>query len=185
MRLAIPLLLAAVFLIPAASTATDIPELEALRSGDMKKLVFASAPEAVSDIEFGHLEGTTHKLSDFQSQVLLVNFWATWCAPCRKEMPGLEALQTSMGGEDFQVVTIATGRNSPTGMRKFFEEIGVSSLPLYIDPKQKLARDMAVLGLPITVIVDRKGQEIARLRGDADWDSDSARAILSAVIAEP
>lgn len=185
MRLAITLLLAALALIPVASTAADISEMEALRSGDMKKLVFASTPASVSDTEFGHLEGTTHKLSEFHGQILLVNFWATWCAPCRKEMPGLEALQASLGGDDFQVITIATGRNSPTGMRKFFEEIGVETLPLYIDPKQELARDMAVLGLPITVIVDRQGREIARLRGDADWNSDSARAILSAVIAAP
>ncbi|MEO0381693.1 MAG: TlpA disulfide reductase family protein, partial [Pseudomonadota bacterium] len=109
-------------------------------------------------------------------------FWATWCAPCRHEMPMLSELQTAFGGDDFEVVTIATGRNSPAGIVKFFKDTGIDNLPRYQDPKQKLAAQMGVFGLPITVLIDRDGREIARLRGDADWSSDSAKAIIAELI---
>lgn len=95
----------------------------------------------------------------------------------------LEALQREFGGDAFQVVTLATGRNSPTGIKKFFAENGIDSLPRHQDPKQAVARDMSVLGLPITVILNPEGNEIARLRGDADWNSESARAIIAALLA--
>ena len=94
----------------------------------------------------------------------------------------LSALQAEFGGENFSVLTLATGRNSPVGIQKFFDEIGVTNLPRHQDPKQAVARDMAVLGLPITVILNPQGQEIARLRGDADWNSDSAKAILTEIL---
>lgn len=97
----------------------------------------------------------------------------------------LSELQTLLGGDDFEVVTLATGRNTPPAMKKFFDDTGVDNLPLHRDPKQQIARDMGVLGLPITVILDREGQEIARLRGDADWSSDNAQDILRALIAAP
>ncbi|MEM9637630.1 MAG: TlpA disulfide reductase family protein, partial [Pseudomonadota bacterium] len=113
---------------------------------------------------------------------ILLNFWATWCAPCRKEMPQLSELQADFGGETFEVVTIATGRNSPEGIKKFFAEIGVDNLPRHQDPRQSLASQMGIFGLPITVLIDPEGREIARLRGDADWSSDSAKAVIAAVI---
>ncbi len=156
--------------------------LEALRDGSMKKLMFVD-PVEVSQVVFTDPEGGEHRLSDWQGKIVLVNFWATWCAPCRKEMPMLDALQSEFGGNDFEVLTIATGRNALAGIRRFFEEVGVTGLPIFLDPKQELARDMAVLGLPISVILNRDGKEIARLRGDADWDSDSAKAIIAALIA--
>ena len=87
-----------------------------------------------------------------------------------------------MGGKDFEVLTIATGRNDPNQMAFFFEEIGVQNLPLYRDPKQELARNMGVLGLPTSIIIDRNGYEIARLLGDADWHSDSAIEIIKYLI---
>jgi LmbE family N-acetylglucosaminyl deacetylase len=96
-------------------------------------------------------------------------------------MPTLSNLQKAFEGRPVQVVTVATGRNSPQGIARFFDEIGVDNLPRYRDPTQAFARSMAVLGLPITVIVDPKGREVARLRGDAHWDSDSAVAILEAL----
>ena len=96
----------------------------------------------------------------------------------------LDALQTEFGGERFEVVTVATGRNSVQGIRRFFEEVEVANLPVLLDPKQELAREMGVFGLPITVILDREGREIARLRGEADWESDSAKAIVAALISQ-
>jgi len=164
------------------ANAADTSKLETLRDGSMKKLSFHSTPKAPVDVAFGDLEGGSHTLGDFGGKYVVVNFWATWCAPCRKEMPGLNALQAEFGGDAFEVVTIATGRNSPTGIRKFFKEAGVDLLPTYTDPKQKLARQMSVLALPITVILNPQGQEIARLQGDAEWDSDSAKAIIAALI---
>lgn len=94
----------------------------------------------------------------------------------------LSELQDEFGGDTFEVVTIATGRNELAGINRFFADIGVDNLPLYLDPKQALARDMAVLGLPITVILDPEGREIARMRGDAEWNSDSAKAIIATLI---
>lgn len=94
----------------------------------------------------------------------------------------LSALQEEFGGSKFEVVTLATGRNSPSAITKFFDEIGVSNLPRHQDAKQAVARDMGVLGLPITVIIDPQGREIARLIGDADWNSADARAIIAALL---
>ncbi len=167
----------------SANVAGADPVLVALREGDMKKLIFHAEPQPVSAAAFENADGGEMTLADFRGKHVLVNFWATWCAPCREEMPSLNALQKDLGGERFEVVTIATGRNSPAGMRRFFEEVGVDALPMHRDPKQALARSMAVLGLPISVILDPGGREIARLRGDADWSSDSATAIIRAMIA--
>lgn len=94
----------------------------------------------------------------------------------------LSALQEEFGGESFEVLTLATGRNIPARISAFFDEIGVDNLPRHQDPKQALARDMGVLGLPVTVILDPEGQEIGRLMGDADWSSDSAKAIIAALL---
>ena len=166
----------------ANAALADTAALEALREGDIKKLVFHSEPKAVSQTAFQTVSGGAGTLADYQGKVVVLNFWATWCAPCREEMPMLSDLQTELGGESFEVVTIATGRNPPPAMKTFFDEIGVDNLPLHRDPKSKIAREMGVLGLPITVVLDREGQEIARLQGDAHWNTDSAMAILRALI---
>jgi thiol-disulfide isomerase/thioredoxin len=158
-------------------------DVAGLREGDMRKLNFHAEPVPAGVEVFETFEGGEMTLADYEGKHVVLNFWATWCAPCRKEMPTLSALQTAMGGEDFEVVTIATGRNDPVGMQQFFEEIGVDNLPLHRDPQQRLAREMGVLGLPITVIIDPEGMEIARLQGDADWSSESAMAIAAALVA--
>lgn len=163
----------------------DMADIAALREGDMKKLNLHSKPRAVSDKAFEHEGGGTATLADFQGKIVLLNFWATWCGPCKVEMPMLAELQDILGGDDFAVVTLATGFNPPPAMTKFFDEMGIDNLPRHRDPKQLIARDMAVFGLPNTLILDRNGQEIARLQGEADWSSDSALAILRALIATP
>ncbi|GGH35313.1 Thiol-disulfide isomerase or thioredoxin [Cribrihabitans marinus] len=161
----------------------DIAALEALREGNMKKLVFQSEPKPVSDLPFQlQDDGGEGHLADYRGKYLLLNFWATWCAPCRKEMPQLDELNAEFGGDRFEVLTLATGRNSPAGIAKFFEENGIESLPRHLDPGMKLARDMAVLGLPVTVLIDPEGQEIARMLGDAEWNSASAKAIIGALV---
>lgn len=166
-----------------ANTAhADTAAIEALRDGDMKKLNFHAAPAAAPLTEFTRADGSTGTLADFQGRYVVLNFWATWCAPCRAEMPTLANLQTEMQSDRFEVVTIATGRNAPPAMAKFFDEIGVDNLPLHTDPKSALARTMGIFGLPITVILDPQGNEIARLLGDAHWDSASAKAIIQALV---
>ncbi len=165
----------------ANAALADMAAIKAMREGDMKKLIFHAEAREVSQSPFETEEGGTATLADYQGKVILLNFWATWCAPCRKEMPMLSELQAEMGGEEFEVITLATGRNPPPAMKAFFDEIGVDNLPLHRDPKSKVAREMGVLGLPITVILDREGREIARLQGDAHWNSDNAKAILAAL----
>src|SRR6056297_2683136 len=160
----------------------DLSKAEAMRENDMKKLTFHSEAQPVGTAEFTTFDGAPLSLDQYKGKWVLLNFWATWRAPCRKEMPMLSELQTEFGGENFDVVTIATGRNPPPAMKSFFDEIGVDNLPLHRDPKSALARQMGVFGLPITVILDPQGNEIARLQGDAHWDSESAMAIIAALI---
>ncbi len=167
----------------ATPSFADTSAAAALRSGDMKKLVFRSTPEATSNVPFQLADGAGEKTLDaYKGKHVLINFWATWCAPCRKEMPELSALQSTLGGTNFAVVTIATGPNPPDKIAAFFKNIKIDNLPSYRDPRQALAREMGVLGLPATILLDREGQEIARLLGDANWHSDSALAIIQALI---
>jgi len=166
------------------ANAADYSAYQDMLEGDMKKLRFHSTPKEVSTQAYDTEDGGTATLADHQGRYVLLNFWATWCAPCRKEMPMLSELQTEFGGADFEVLTLATGRNAPPAMKAFFEEIGVDNLPLHRDPKQRVAREMAVIGLPITVILNPEGQEIARMQGDAHWSSESAKAMLRALLAD-
>ena len=159
----------------------DTAELEAMRQGDMKKLVFHAQPKPVPHTAFLDEAGQDLTLGAFTGKYVLLNFWATWCAPCREEMPSLDALQEEFGGDRFQVVTVATGRDRPAAIRRFFDDIGVTALPRYRDASQALARQMGVFGLPVSVILDANGAEIARLQGGADWSSDSARAIVASL----
>ena len=157
----------------------NISALNELRQGDMQKLVLHADPKRVSDIPFLTENGAQKSLDDYKGRYVLVNFWATWCAPCRAEMPSLSTLQSTIGGSDFDVVTIATGRNTPAAIEKFFAENGIGNLPTYRDPKQKLARDMAVLGLPASILISPDGHEIGRLLGDARWADATALTLLS------
>lgn len=162
-----------------AAAAADIA---ALREGDMRKLIVHAEPRPVSEQAFTDDREWEYTLKKFRGKHVVLNFWATWCAPCREEMPTLNALQAEFGGDDFQVVALAIGRNSLEAIRKFFKDVGVDQLDIYLDPSQAVAREMGVIGLPITVIIDPDGQEIARLTGDADWHGESARAIVAALL---
>lgn len=160
----------------------DYSAVEPLRTGDMIKLQLGA--DRGSDVVFTHEDGSDLTLAAFEGKFVVLNFWATWCAPCRKEMPHLSELQNELGGSDFEVVTVATGSNQRPAMERFLEEIGVDNLPLHTDNNSALARDMGVLGLPVTIILNPDGFEVARLIGDADWASDSAKDILRTLIAQ-
>ena len=157
---------------------------QAARDAGLAKLVPAEEPAPVPAIGFTDPEGGTHALADYKGKVVLLNFWATWCAPCREEMPSLDALQSELGGEDFTVVPIATGRNAPEKIDKFYTETGLRNLPVLLDPRQQLARAMGVVGLPVTVLIDRDGNEVARLLGEADWTSEPAKAVIRQLVAD-
>ena len=186
MRQVLAALVYTVGLLGAIAAQADPYGIADLRSGDMKKLVVHDTPQpAALDTPYTLADDAGQgRLADYAGKITLVNFWATWCAPCRAEMPMLSELQTEFGGDAFEVVTIATGRNNPAGIVKFFKETNIDNLPRHQDPRQKLAAEMGVFGLPITVLLDESGQEVARLRGDAHWNSDSAKAIIAKLIAQ-
>jgi thiol-disulfide isomerase/thioredoxin len=182
-RIRLAVIYTALALTANAAMAVDLAAVEALREGDMRKLSFHSEPREVPDVVVTDASGGEHRMADWKGRWVLLNFWATWCAPCRHEMPSLDRLEAELGGEDFAVVPVATGRNPVPAIERFFDETDLQYLPILRDPTQALSRGMGVLGLPVTVILDREGREIARLSGDAEWDSDSAKAILAALIA--
>ncbi|MDZ4310174.1 MAG: TlpA disulfide reductase family protein [Cypionkella sp.] len=156
--------------------------LDGLLVGDMKKLAVHS--EVVALPEAVLLDGAEAEtsLEVYRGKWVVLNFWATWCAPCRKEMPSLDRLAVAV--PEIAVVPVATGRNDVAMIEKFYAEAGVTSLPVLRDPKSALARQMGVMGLPVTVIVNPAGEEVARLIGDAEWDSVEAQAVLKAMMAE-
>ena len=168
---------------PALANGLSPEAMTALRTGEMRKLAIHETPVALPDIPVADMAGRVRRPASFQGKYMLVNFWATWCAPCRKEMPQLDALQGELGSDDFQVLLVAVGRNPPEAIHKFFGEAGITRLETLLDPKQALAAAAGVFGLPITLLLNRDGQEIARMRGDADWHSPEAVAFLTAVIA--
>ncbi|WP_417240187.1 TlpA disulfide reductase family protein [Celeribacter halophilus] len=166
--------------IPAA--ALDIEGAEALREGSMMKLGFHSAPKEVSALSFTDIDGNEETLADYQGQFVLLNFWATWCAPCRKEMPALNALSGAFGDQGLTVLPVATGHNPLPAIKSFFEKAEVEHLPLRLDSKGAMARDMGVLGLPVSILISPEGKEIARMTGDAEWFSPSAQAIITHIL---
>ncbi|MER8783904.1 TlpA family protein disulfide reductase [Mesorhizobium sp. M1006] len=108
----------------------------------------------------------------------MLNIWATWCAPCRKEMPTLDRLQAKLGGPDFEVIALSMDRGGPDIVKKFFAEIGVEHLALNIDTTGKAMFTLGALGLPMTLLIDREGKEIGRLIGPAEWDSPEMMAFI-------
>lgn len=172
------------FLVPAIAGAALAGQIDfpAVHEAGLKKLVPGSG-EIVPDIGFSDVDGGSHAMSDYRGKVLLVNFWATWCAPCREEMPSLDAVQAELGGDDFEVLTVAAGRNPPEAIARFFDEEGIENLPRLTDARMELARSFGVMGLPVTVLVDREGREAARLIGDADWNSDAAKLAITGLMA--
>lgn len=166
-------------LLGANPAAADVPAAMALRDGDMKKLAATEPPMTLPDTTLIDMQDAPHSLADYRGKWVVLNFWATWCAPCRREMPSLGRLQAAM--PDIAVVPVATGRNDPAAIDRFFAEAGVTGLTVLRDPKSELARSIGVMALPVTLILNSEGQEVARLIGDAEWDSAAAQAVLKAM----
>jgi thiol-disulfide isomerase/thioredoxin len=147
-----------------------------------KNFVFVGRSTPVPEINFDDAEGRAHKLADFDGKVLLVNIWATWCGPCRTEMPALDRLQAQLGGPDFEVIPISIDRGGMEAIRKFYSEIGVRNLAMYTDSSGQVLRQTRALGLPTTLLIDRSGQEIGRVIGPAEWDTPEIIEFLSSFI---
>jgi thiol-disulfide isomerase/thioredoxin len=163
-------------------TSAEAASETSLQTG-LDKLVRIKTPRALADFTFSDGNGAEHKLSDFRGKVVLVNLWATWCAPCKIEMPGLNRLQGKLGGEAFTVLPISLDFGGPEKPKGFLETNKLNHLGLYQSPSTKLMQHFGAPGLPYTVLVDRKGREIARLAGPAEWDSPEAVALIKDVIA--
>ena len=130
-----------------------------------------ASPKPTPELRFVDAAGRSLSLADFRGKLVLLNIWATWCAPCREEMPALDRLQAELGGDRFQVVALSVDVQGAPIARRFYEEIGIKALPLYVDPTAKAAFTFNVPGLPATLLVDRAGREIGRHLGAVKWDS--------------
>jgi thiol-disulfide isomerase/thioredoxin len=142
-----------------------------------------SEAEPAAEISFLDEAGNQVTLDDFKGEVVVLNLWATWCAPCREEMPSLDRLQAMEGGADLEVVALSLDRGGDLQQIKdFYAEVGVRHLAIYRDPKAAAGRALGALGLPTTVVIDQEGREVGRLLGPAEWDSTEALALLRSLI---
>ncbi|WP_420563797.1 TlpA family protein disulfide reductase [Thalassobaculum sp.] len=135
-------------------------------------------PQPAPAIDFLDPDGERINLDAYKGQTLLVNFWATWCAPCIRELPALDELQADMGSEAFQVLIISIDRKGLEVAQPFLDNLEVEHLKTAADPKGALAREMKATGLPTTVIISPEGKVMGRLLGDAEWNSDGAKALV-------
>ena len=155
----------------------------------MPKVAFARPPfrlggDPVPLLSPPFTDGAGRKLllADFAGRVVLLNIWATWCPPCREEMPALDALQRALGGPDFAVVPISIDNEGIDAPRKFYNEIGIRDLGLYWGKDVRVQLAFAAFGLPTTLLINRNGQEIARIYGPAKWDKPAAITQIASVI---
>jgi thiol-disulfide isomerase/thioredoxin len=138
---------------------------------------------AAPEISFLDGDGEELSLADFSGRVVVMNLWATWCAPCRREMPSLENLDAAFDDADLVVVALSQDRgDAQDKIDAFYEEIGVNGLEIYRDPKARTARDLRAPGLPTTIVFDRAGQEVGRVLGDAEWDGEAAMELLRLLV---
>ena len=158
------------------------PGRNALSQGHMAAFVFRKQPEPLPAFTFQDADGRERTLADWRGKVVLLNLWATWCVPCRKEMPALDRLQAELGSDRFEVVAVSVDRAGLKGARKFLDATKASRLGLYADPSARAAATLRAIGLPSTLLVDGEGREIGRLLGPAEWDSDDAKRLIRAVV---
>jgi thiol-disulfide isomerase/thioredoxin len=162
--------------IAAAAVSVSIAE-------EARQFALHDTPVPVPAISFADEAGASHSLADFRGKVVLLNVWATWCVPCRIEMPTLDRLQATLGGPDFEVVALSIDRGGPEAVRKFFDEIGIQHLAVNVDTSTGAAFELGTVGLPATLLIDRNGMEIGRVIGPAQWDSEEMISTLEPLIA--
>ena len=162
-------------------------QLAPLAHGEIAALTVVRAPFRVPDLVFKDAQGRERKLSDWRGRTVLLNLWATWCVPCRKEMPALDQLQATLGGDKFEVVTISIDTRDPGKPLAFLKDAGVSHLAYYSDQSAKVFQELKLagkaFGMPTTLIVDPNGCEIGEMAGPAEWASADGVKLVSAAIA--
>ncbi len=166
--------------IPTAPSVSAAAETAKLNTGQMTAFVFKKAPEPLPEITFTDGAGKPMTLADFRGRTVLLNLWATWCPPCRKEMPDLDRLQQELGSDRFQVLALSVDRQGVETARKFLDGINVRHLTLYIDPTARAATTLKAVGMPTTILIDAEGREIGRLVGPAEWHSADAKRLIGA-----
>ncbi|MFT6559475.1 TlpA disulfide reductase family protein [Sneathiella sp.] len=159
--------------------------VESLKVGEVKNFIISSKNPEIKDFSFIDGDGKTHQLSDYRGKTLLLNFWATWCAPCRKEMPAIDRLQGEMGSDDFTVLAIGQDLQGIEKVKKFLKALNIKHLGAYNDKTVTSGRSTGVFGLPATLILDKNGREFGRLIGPAEWDSEEAKNLIRYVMENP
>jgi thiol-disulfide isomerase/thioredoxin len=172
---------------PACKAAVETARrIGPLAHGEVAAVSVASSPKTLPQLTFNDANGAPKSLSDWRGRTVLLNLWATWCVPCRKEMPALDALQAKLGSADFEVVSINIDTRDPDKPKDWLKNAGVSRLAYYADHSAKGFQDLKVIGkafgMPTTLIVDRNGCELAALAGPAEWASDDAVKLVSAAL---
>lgn len=135
------------------------------------------------DLVFLLPDGGEARLSDFRGRVVLLNLWATWCAPCVREMPSLDRLQALSGGPDFEVVALSLDRGGLEQVAPFYERLGIGNLAVYLDPRNESMRALRPRGLPTTIVVGRDGTELGRVEGEKEWDGPAAQELVRNALA--
>ena len=158
---------------PACRPAVDLArKLAPLAHGEVAALTMATAPLRLPDLAFEDADGKPRKLSEWRGRTVLVNLWATWCVPCRKEMPALDSLQTKLGGRDFEVVAVNIDTRDPEKPKNFLKDANLTRLDYFSDQKAKVFQDLKsigkALGMPTSILVDAQGCEIANIAGPAE-----------------
>jgi thiol-disulfide isomerase/thioredoxin len=176
----------------AALEAACVPAQEIARrvaplaNGEVAAVAAADVPKRLPDLAFQHGSGQPKTLADWRGRTVLLNLWATWCVPCRKEMPALDALQGKLGGPNFEVVAINIDTRDPQKPKAWLKEVGISKLAYYADNTAKVFQDLKEIGkafgMPTTILVDPQGCEIATLSGPAEWASEDAVRLITAAI---
>jgi thiol-disulfide isomerase/thioredoxin len=161
--------------------------LKPLVHGEIAALTLSETPRRLPDLSFRDREGKPVRLADFRGLNVLLNLWATWCVPCRKEMPALDRLQSQVSGKDFAVVAINIDTGDPAKPHRFLSDVGIKNLAYYDDPStnvfQELKRVGRAVGLPTSILIDRTGCEIGYLAGPAEWSSEEALKLIRAALA--
>ncbi|NIJ41442.1 thiol-disulfide isomerase/thioredoxin [Parvibaculum indicum] len=170
---------------PAGVPNPHYAALEAAATGEVAAFVPSKTLKPVPDVVFQDGKGKPVKLSDFRGKTLLLNVWATWCAPCREEMPELDKLQGEMGGDSFQVLALSVDRQGLERARDFLDNtVKAQHLALYNDPKSSANFQLRAVGLPTTLLVDPQGREMGRISGPAPWDGRQALALIRAALGQ-
>lgn len=169
---------------PASAPAKSAGPASLVRAntGTMTAFVYKSAPEPVAEFPFFDGAKETKTIATKKGKVVLLNLWATWCGPCREEMPSLDRLQQTMGSDKFEVVAVSVDKNGFDTARKFLDGVGVKSLAFYSDPTGRAPSQVKAIGMPATLLVDAEGREIGRLMGPAEWDSPDAKRLIEAAL---